>query len=147
MVTMEPATGISKRNSKGGAMKRVRQRSKLRWWQVRTSDFALFLYAILFQRVLVLPIWIVLITQLDQQGVSLTYVQDLPIAGIHPTNMLSTILVLIWVYFLVCFISAVGERCYPWVKFSVIFLVIFGLLLLTTYNFNALFEASVFNMN
>ena len=147
MVTMEPATGISKRNSKGGAMKRVRQRSKLRWWQVRTSDFALFLYAILFQRVLVLPIWIVLITQSDQQGVSLTYVQDLPIAGIHPTNMLSATLVLIWVYFLVCFISAVGERCYPWVKFSVIFLIIFGLLLLTTYNFNALFEFSVFNMN
>ena len=144
---MEPKTGTSKRASISGAMKRARHPSKLRWWQVRTSDFALFLYAIIFQRVLMLPIWIVLISHADQAGLPLYYVQDLPFAGNHPTNMLSIILVLIWVYFLVCFISAIAERIYPWVKFSVIFLVILGLLLLTTYNFNALFEASVFNMN
>lgn len=91
-----------------------------------------------------LPIWIVLVAHADQAGLPLYYVQDVPIAGSHPTNMLSIILVLIWVYFLVCFISAIAERIYSWFKFSVIFFVIFGLLFLTTYNFNALFEFSVF---
>ena len=141
---MKPITGKSKRASVGGAMKRARKRSQLRWWQVRSSDFVLFLYAIMFQRVLMLPIWLVLLAHSDLAELPLPYVQDVPIAGNHPTNMLSIILVLIWVYFLICFISAIAERIYPWVKFSVIFLVIFGLLFLTTYNFNILFEFRVF---
>jgi len=121
----------------------VKPLQKLRWWQVRTSDFALFLYPIIFQKILMLPIWIVGKLQADQENLPLSYVLDVPMAGNHPSKMLSVILILIWIYFATCLFSALNERSYPWPKLAMIFILIFGILSLTTYNFNALFEFSL----
>ena len=121
-------------------MNRFSKPRKLRWWQVRTCDLALFLYAVIFQRVLMLLIWVYAVTVTDFENVELSYVLDTPIAGNHPTKMLSIILALIWVYFAICFLSALKERCYSRLKLSIVFITILGALLLATYNFNALFD-------
>ena len=120
-------------------MRKIKKQSKLKWWQVRSTDFALFLYVLIFHRFLMLSIWIVGATFSDGQDVEMSYVLDLPIAGNHPINMLYIILMLIWGYFIVCFFTAMRERCYSTGKLISIFLVLLLMLGLASQRFAALF--------
>ena len=86
-----------------------------------------------------LSLWLVGASYADVSDDSLSYFFDTPIAGNHPTKMLIAILVLLWAYFLTCLITAAIEKCYGWIKFTVIYLVICVALVLTSNVFKLLF--------
>ena len=115
-----------------------KRKLRLRWWQVRTPDFALFLFIISFQQLLVLPFWILAATFTDQRNLPFSRYFDTPIAGHHPVKVLTFILCLIWVYWAVCFITAYNGRCYHWAKWLGIFSVLFALLAVVSLKFNTL---------
>ena len=112
---------------------------ELQWWQIRTVDFSLFLYIVIYQRVLLLPIWIIATTTAELDELALSYVLDTPIAGNHPLKMLSLMLTLIWLYFISCIVTAMFQGCYSWIKTALLFLPMLGLLILTGQHFRTLF--------
>ena len=118
---------------------RLKKPKKLRWWQVRTSDFALFLYVVIIQRWLMVSIWFVGATYADTEDASLSRFFDSPIAGNHPKKMVMAILVLLGIYYITCFITAIIDKCYHWLKFILIFLPILAMFVLTGNIFRILF--------
>jgi len=112
----------------------------LKWWQIRTVDFALLLYIFIYNRVLALGIWVFGMTISDTGNLALTYILDTPLSGNHPTQMLSIILLLIWFYYIVCLTTSLAEQRYSIIKTLTLFTALFGILVGTTHSFINLFE-------
>ncbi|MEP1230142.1 MAG: hypothetical protein ABJG88_05660 [Litorimonas sp.] len=115
---------------------------RLRWWQLRTPDFAVLLYTTLVQRVIILPIWIIGFASSEINDVPLSFVLDTPIYGNHPARMCAMIIIGVWIYYAACMFTAILDQSYGWIKYSLIFLLIGSVHALTTYNFWALMNTA-----
>jgi len=113
---------------------------KLKWWQIRTTEFALLLYALITQRVLVLGIWVIGATFSDSDEVPLSSALDTSFAGNHPPSMIFGTITLSWIFFTTCIVSAWVERPYGWKKSIFVFLCIGVVLGLTTWNIRQAFS-------
>lgn len=112
----------------------------LRWWQVRTIDFGLLLFALIVQRVLVLVLFIAATTVADQDSLEMSFALDATYAGIHAPTTLKHIIILGWILLGVAAVTAYLERCYRWPKTIVIFVGLFALMTLMTLNALAIYE-------
>ncbi|MEM7671504.1 MAG: hypothetical protein AAF317_20680 [Pseudomonadota bacterium] len=91
---------------------------KLRWWQLRTEDFALLLYIIIVPRVLVLGLYVTIAASADISGTPI-YISDF--VGWNLSEYFDLLMILAYLLVLICSITAVLERPYGRIKWVVLF--------------------------
>ena len=112
----------------------------LRWWQVRPIDFSLFLFPLIVQRALLLPLWILAMTYADDGETPMSLALDTTYAGWDSPKTLLKIIILGWVLLIIATASAFIERCYQWQKAALIFLVLAVLMIFLSLNAINLYE-------
>ncbi|MGJ8558717.1 MAG: hypothetical protein ACSHX3_00630 [Litorimonas sp.] len=94
----------------------------MKWWQLRTTEFALGIYAVVIQRILFMAIFALFAVHQDaaiQQSRPAFYIEDFLFWDIPA--YFSALFILCWVFLIVSAVSALAERCYGRIKFVVVF--------------------------
>jgi len=98
---------------------------RLKWWQVRTTEFALFLYAVIVQRALVLGLFVVIAALQDSDHKyknEAVYLDDFLFWDLP--QYFNVLFAAIWFLFALSLLSALLERCYGHLKFALVFVVL-----------------------
>ena len=100
---------------------RLYSQTRLKWWQIRTIDFSLFLTALIVQRVLVLALWVIAATYTDLSNGSMSHALDATYLGVHAPTTLAIIIISSWILLFIAMLTAYFERPYGLEKSILIF--------------------------
>ena len=113
----------------------------MKWWQIRTTEFTLGLYALIIPRILFAALFVLFTVIQDAAtlgGHSKFYIDDFLFWDIPA--YFSALFALSWVFLALCAVTAVAERSYGRIKFVLVFGALSALLYMSQ---KATFEAMV----